>query len=264
MSGDLSETKNDGGLSKEQGQERTAALGIEASRLAELLFAAGTHGLLIVLQGRDTSGKDGSIRRILSYVNVQSTHVVPFKVPTELELRHDFLWRVHPHAPAKGEIAIFNRSHYEDVIAVRVHKLAPEDVWRKRYAHIRAFEANLVDANVIILKFFLNISATEQDLRLREREEDAVKAWKLNVGDWKERDLWDATTEAYKDAIRETSTADAPWIVVPADKKWYRDLMVAEALVSALQKYEEDWQSALDRMGASKKAELAAFRATKK
>ncbi len=254
-------TNDDGGLTKEEGIKRTTELGAELSELTELLFAAGTHSLLVVFQGRDTAGKDGSIRNLLSHTNVQSTRVVPFKVPTSLEIAYDFLWRVHAHAPAKGDIAIFNRSHYEDVLVVRVHELAPPEVWKKRYDHINAFERLLTDSNVIVVKVCLHISAKEQEERLRERELNPLKAWKLNVGDWKEREFWDAYTEAYDDVLDRCSTENAPWFVVPADRKWFRDLAVTELITEALKPHAEGWRKSLKKLGEVRKAGLDAFRA---
>lgn len=249
------------GLTKEEGLERLDKLGEELGELLELLFAAGKNGLLIVLQGRDTAGKDGSIRRILQYSNVQSARVAAFKVPTPLEMAHDFLWRCHAQAPAKGEVVLFNRSHYEDVLVVRVHDLAPKEVWSKRYKHINAFEQLLADSGTLIVKFMLHITKDEQEQRLLDREKEVEKAWKLAVRDWKERDHWDAYSGAYEDALAECSTKVAPWHVVPANAKWYRDLAIAEALIDVLKPYEKAWTEHLTGIGEKAKAELAAFRA---
>lgn len=247
-------------LEKEDAHNQLEELGKEMAELQELLFAAGQNGLLIVLQGRDTAGKDGSIRKILQFVNVQSTKVVPFKVPTPEELAHDFLWRVHEHTPGKGGVTIFNRSHYEDVLVVRVHELAPEKVWQGRYEHINNFERLLVDSGTIVLKFMLHISKEEQEQRLLEREAEAEKAWKLSVGDWKEREFWDQYTQAYEDALQKCSTEYAPWRVVPADKKWFRDLAITEAIVEALRPYKQSWLNHLTEIGDKAKADLAAYR----
>lgn len=252
--------EHDGGTEKGEAEKRLLDLGQELEDLTELLFAAGQNGLLVVIQGRDTAGKDGSIKRILEHINVQSSQVVPFKVPTPLELAHDFLWRVHPHAPAKGGVTLFNRSHYEDVLVVRVHELAPEAVWRHRYDHINAFEQLLADSGTIIVKFMLHISAEEQKERLLAREQELEKAWKLNAGDWKEREFWDAYTEAYDEALAQCSTAHAPWYVVPANKKWFRDVAIAETLVETLRPYKQAWLDKLERIGQEAKEELAAFR----
>lgn len=247
-------------LEREDALAQTEALGEELSDLLELLFAAGTHALLVVFQGRDAGGKDGAIRRLLEFTNVQSTRVTPFKVPTPLEASHDFLWRVHQVAPAKGSIALFNRSHYEDVIAARVHRLFPEQIWSARYEHINAFERLLHDSGTLIVKFFLHISREEQEQRLLERERETEKAWKLNVGDWRERELWDETTAAYEDALTKCAKEHAPWWVVPADRKWFRDLCVFEALVRQLRPHRHVWMESLEETGRRAKADLEAYR----
>ena len=261
---DKIDPRADGGFDKEAGLARLSELGAELSELTELLFAAGTHSLLVILQGRDTSGKDGSIRGILGRTNVQSTRVVPFKVPTPAEAAHDFLWRVHAHTPARGEIAIFNRSHYEDVLVVRVHNLVPESIWKARYEHINHFEKLLTDSKVIVVKAYLHISKKEQEERLREREADVKKAWKLNVGDWQEREFWDDYTRAYEAALRRCSPENAPWHVLPADRKWFRDLALTELLVEALRPQEKEWRESLAELGKTKSAELTAYRKTGK
>jgi PPK2 family polyphosphate:nucleotide phosphotransferase len=248
------------GLEKEESKAKFAELAEEVAELQELMFAARQTGLLIVFQGRDTAGKDGAINRVLEYVNVQSCRVAGFKAPTSEELAHDFLWRVHPHAPAKGGISIFNRSHYEDVIAVRVHDLAPKEVWKKRYDQINAFEELLTASNTIVLKFFLHISKEEQEKRLLEREQDPEKAWKLNVGDWKEREFWKETTEAYEEVFERCSTNRAPWRIIPANHKWFRDLAVVEALRDTLRPYKKDWKESLDELGVSAKQALIEYR----
>jgi len=252
------------GLSKANGLENLAKLGERMCELQELLFAARKHSLLVVLQGRDTSGKDGAIRRFLTFANVQSTRVIPFKVPTANELAHDFLWRVHAHTPGKGEISIFNRSHYEDVLAVRVHDLVPKDVWKERYAHIKNFESLVASSNTLILKFYLHISKKEQEERLLAREGDPTKAWKLSVGDWKERELWDKYTEAYEDALRKCSTKAAPWRVIPANHKWFRDLAITQAVVEALDPFTKEWQESLTDLGKTELAALKEYRAGSK
>ncbi len=251
---------HDGGVSRDLGEARLAELGQEMEELLNLLFAAGTHSLLVVLQGRDTSGKDGTIRHLLTYSNAQSTTVTPFKVPTAVELAHDFLWRVHSHTPGKGGVTIFNRSHYEDVLVVRVHDLAPKEVWAKRYDHINNFEKLLTDSNVIVLKFCLHISKDEQEQRLLEREEEPEKAWKLAVGDWKEREFWDEYTEAYEAALEKCSTSEAPWFIVPANKKWFRNLAITETIVETLKGYSPTWMKKLEAIGTVAKAELAEYR----
>ncbi len=249
---------------KEEGQARLIKLGERLAELQELLFAAGDHSLLIVLQGRDTAGKDGTIKKILEAVNVQSTRVASFKVPTAEELSHDFLWRVHRQTPGLGEIVIFNRSHYEDVLVVRVHNLVPEKVWRPRYEAIRNFEELLVQSGTILVKFMLHISPEEQEERLLAREEDPLKSWKLSVGDWKEREHWDSYTAAYEEALLECSTEAAPWYVIPANKKWARDLAVFEVLIAALEPFEAEWRANLETRGKEAKAELVSWRESQK
>lgn len=253
--------KDTQGLSRPIAEERTAALAGELDELDDLLYAAGQHALLIVIQGRDTSGKDGLIRHLLSHINAQSCTVVPFKVPSSQELSHDFLWRVHQQTPGRGSLAIFNRSHYEDVLVVRVHNLVPEKVWRQRYDHINHFERLLTDSNTILLKFYLHISKEEQEKRLLEREKEVEKAWKLSVGDWKERELWDDYTKAYEEALSQCSTAEAPWHLVPADKKWYRNLAVTESIVETLRPYRAQWMERLEQIGRVAKRELEEYRA---
>jgi PPK2 family polyphosphate:nucleotide phosphotransferase len=247
-------------LRKEVGLEELERWGAEFAELGNLLTYAGQHALLIVLQGRDASGKDGAIRKILDFSNIQNAAVQPFKVPTEEERAHDFLWRVHAVAPRKGHIALFNRSHYEDVIAARVHKLVPESTWKKRFAHINAFERLLADGNVIVLKFFLHVSRDEEVRRLQEREKDPKTAWKLNPGDWRELPLWDDVTAAYEDAINKCATPETPWYLVPADKKWFRNLAILQRLVLELRPYRKIWMATLREMGESALKEIRALR----
>lgn len=249
------------GIDKDETEDRAKKLGKELDRLEELLYAAGTHSLLIVLQGMDTSGKDGTIRNILSHCNAQGCRIAPFKVPTPDELAHDFLWRVHKQTPGKGEIVFFNRSHYEDVLVVRVLGLVPEAQWRPRYERINEFEQLLAESGTIVRKFFLHVSKEEQERRLLEREEEVEKAWKLSAGDWKTRELWDEYQSAYSEAIGRCASPDAPWVVVPADKKWYRDFVVLDTLVSALAEHESEWLASLGKLGEEAKAELAEYRA---
>jgi PPK2 family polyphosphate:nucleotide phosphotransferase len=205
------------------------------AELQEVMYAEGKHALLIILQAMDAAGKDGTIEHVMSGVNPQGCHVTSFKAPTPEELSHDFLWRIHQHAPPRGYIGIFNRSHYEDVLVVRVHNLVPEKVWRDRYAHINNFEKLLADNGVTILKFFLHISKDEQKERLQKRLEDKSKNWKFNPGDLKERDRWNDYMAAYEDAINKCNTPWAPWHIVPANKKWYRNLVISERLVATLE-----------------------------
>jgi PPK2 family polyphosphate:nucleotide phosphotransferase len=250
----------DAGLDREAGEEKLKTLGEELSRLQELLYAASDNSVLIVLQGRDTSGKDGTIRAVMGPLNSLGCTVASFKVPTEKELAHDFLWRIHQHTPARGEITIFNRSHYEDVLVVRVHKIVPDKIWRARFNHINQFESLLADNNTIILKFYLHISKKEQEERLLEREQNPEKYWKLSVGDWKERQNWNDYTRAYEDAINRCSTPYAPWHIVPANKKWFRNLAVAETIVNALRPLRNGWRRKLEATGKEEKAEIEAYR----
>ncbi len=219
---------------KSQAKELILQLNQQLEELQEGLYAEHKHAVLIVLQGMDTCGKDGTIEHVFEGVNPQGVRVANFKVPTSLELSHDYLWRVHREAPAKGEIAIFNRSHYEDVLVVRVHELVPEKVWKKRYKQINNFERMLAEEGTIILKFFLHISKDEQKQRLLDRLDEPAKHWKYNPGDLKERALWSDYQKAYEDAIEQTSTAVAPWHIIPADRKWFRNLTIASILVKTL------------------------------
>ncbi len=203
--------------------------------LQEVLWAEGKHAVLIVLQGMDAAGKDGTIEHVFHGVNPQGCRVTSFKVPTPEELGHDFLWRVHKAAPGRGMIGIFNRSHYEDVLVVRVENLAPEEVWSRRYDQINHFEKLLADTGTVILKFYLHISRDEQKERLEKRRDDPAKAWKFSRADVEKRRLWDGYMQAYEDALNRCSTPWAPWMIVPANRKWYRNLVVSEALVKALE-----------------------------
>lgn len=212
--------------------------------LQELLYAEAKHALLVVLQAMDTGGKDGTIEKVFSAVNPQGCMVTSFKVPTSLELAHDYLWRVHQAVPPKGIIGIFNRSHYESVLVERVKNLVPKDVWSRRYRHINEFERLLADEGVTIVKFFLHISKDEQKSRLEARLADKDKLWKFNPGDLKERALWDDYQQAYEDALRECSTKHAPWYVVPADKKWFRNWVVSDVLVRTLKELKMHYPAA--------------------
>lgn len=223
-----------GEISKKEGRAQLKDYRQELMDLQELLYAENKRQVLIVLQGIDTSGKDGTIRNVFGDVNPQGTHVVNFKVPTRHELAHDYLWRVHQHTPAKGDIVIFNRSHYEDVLVVRVHNLVPEDVWAKRYHHINEFERLLVDEGVTILKFFLHISQQRQAERLLARLDRPTKRWKFNPADLDERQHWDAYQAAFEAMLSKTSTPWAPWHLIPSDRKWYRNLAVASVIVDTL------------------------------
>lgn len=253
----------DAGLKREHAEKKTAGLIEELVELQELLYAARRQSVLIILQGRDTSGKDGTIRHVTGPLNSQSCSVTSFKVPTEEELAHDFLWRIHANTPRAGEIKIFNRSHYEDVLVARVHKLAPKEVWRSRYEHINAFERLLVDSSTIVLKFYLHISKDEQKERLLKREEDPKKSWKLSVADWKEREYWDDYTAAYEDVLNACSSKRRPWFIVPANKKWFRNLAVAEALRDALMPFKKKWLEELEEAGREKKKAIEDYRQTR-
>ena len=221
----------------------------ELGELQQLLAAARHHSLLIVLQGMDTSGKDGTIRNVMAQVNPLGCEVRSFKGPTSRESAHDFLWRIHRVVPGRGMISIFNRSHYEDVLVVRVHDLVPEKVWRRRYAVINHFERMLAQNDMIILKFYLHISNDEQERRLLARQEDRTKAWKLSSADWAERKYWNDYQDAYGDALSRCSTDEAPWYIVPANRKWYRNLLVARTLVSTMRRYKKEWQAKLVERG---------------
>jgi PPK2 family polyphosphate:nucleotide phosphotransferase len=231
------DTRDTGGFGgdKATGKKELKRLTSRLEDLQELLYAEGKHRLLIILQAMDTGGKDGVIRHVFDGVNPQGVKVASFKVPTTEELAHDYLWRVHKQVPGSGEIVIFNRSHYEDVLVVRVHGLVPADAWQRRYDQINAFERLLADEGTTILKFFLHISKDEQRTRLESRRDEPHKQWKFNVGDLKERKLWPDYLAAYEDALSRTSTEWAPWYVVPADRKWYRNLVIGSVLVQVLE-----------------------------
>jgi PPK2 family polyphosphate:nucleotide phosphotransferase len=224
------------GMDKAGGLELLADRTERIAALHDRLWAEGTRAVLLVLQGMDASGKDGTIKHVLARVNPQGCRVVTFRVPTVTELAHDYLWRVHAACPARGELGVFNRSHYEDVVAARVRRLVPEGVWSRRYEHIRGFERMLVDEGTTIVKVFLHLSKEEQRKELQERLDDPDKRWKFRLGDLDDRKLWDEFMAAYEDAIRETSTDWAPWHVVPADHNWVRNLAVAELLVETLER----------------------------
>ena len=249
------------GMTRAKAEQRFATLGKTLFDLQDAMFGAKVHSVLVVLQGRDGAGKDGAIKHVVGCLNPRGVSVTSFGVPTEAERQHDFLWRVHRHAPRLGEFAIFNRSHYEDVLVVRVHDLAPKKLWQARFEHIRDFEQLLAEHGTIVLKYFLHITKKEQKERLLEREADPEAAWKLNANDWKERDYWDDYTEAYEDAISKTAAGHAPWVVVPANKKWYRNLVIAESIFDALREHRKGWQAKLEQMSAERRAALEAYRA---
>src|SRR5215207_4214956 len=215
-------------------KEQTGKLLDRLTELQATLYADGRFALLVVLQARDAGGKDGTVRKVFGACNPLGCQVTSFKTPTPLELSHDYLWRVHQAVPAKGMIGIFNRSHYEDVLVVRVKDLVPKEVWRGRYDQINAFERNLSLDGITVLKFFLHISKDEQKRRLESRLENPDKRWKFSSADIKERAFWDDYQAAFDDAITTCSTEHAPWYVVPANKKWYRNLVVARTIADTL------------------------------
>jgi PPK2 family polyphosphate:nucleotide phosphotransferase len=229
------------GLDKERTREKTRELCEKIGDLQRLLYAESNHSLLILLQGMDTSGKDGTVKHVLDAVNPAGVETANFKAPSKEDLAHDFLWRIHKAVPRYGNIGIFNRSHYEDVLIARVMKLVPEKTWKARYAQIKAFEKCLVENNVVLLKFFLHISKDEQAERLEARLDEPRKNWKFDPDDLKMRAHWKDFMRAYEDAINNCSTPRAPWHIVPANKKWYRDYVVAGIVVKALEKLRLKW-----------------------
>jgi PPK2 family polyphosphate:nucleotide phosphotransferase len=230
----------DPGFHGQHGNEGEAAAELQAhlqriTKLQRALYADKSHSLLIVLQGIDGAGKDGSCWHVISAMDPQGVSVTGFKQPTAEESAHDFLWRVHPHAPARGRVAIFNRSHYEDVLAVRVHKLAPKEVWKPRYDFINEWERLLaVENNTTILKFFLYISKEEQLARFKERLDDPSHQWKISATDYTERNRWDDYIEAFEAALSRCSTDEAPWFVIPSNHKWFRNLALSAIIADAL------------------------------
>lgn len=221
-------------IDKDEGEDVMKKYAGEIDELQELFYAEGKHRLLVVFQAMDTGGKDGTIRKVFEKMDPQGIRVASFKRPSSLELAHDYLWRIHAKAPQDGEVVIFNRSHYEDIVAARVREIFPESRWSKRYEHIVNFEQMLVDEGTTILKFFLHISPDEQKERFQDRLDEADKLWKFNPGDLVDRALWPKFMEAYSDVFTRTSTAAAPWYIIPADRKWYRNLAVADILIQTL------------------------------
>jgi len=216
-------------LAEEDARSEAERYGHKLNKLQDLLYSEARHSLLIVLQAMDAGGKDGTVRHAIGSMNPMGADVTAFKQPTAEELKHDFLWRVHPHAPAKGMVAIFNRSHYEDVLVVRVHKLVKKSVWSKRYELINDFERLLRhENNTQVIKFFLHISPEEQLKRFHERLTDPARNWKISEDDYKEREYWDDYMKAYEDVFAETSTRHAPWYIIPANHKWFRNLAVSQ------------------------------------
>jgi PPK2 family polyphosphate:nucleotide phosphotransferase len=221
--------------SEEAAKDEMQAFERKLTRQQALLYAEHKHSILIVLQALDAGGKDGTIKHVFSVVNPQGVRVVGFKQPTPVELAHDFLWRVHPHAPGKGEIAIFNRSHYEDVLVTRVHKLIDKDTWTERTKRICDFEQLLAENGTTILKFFLHISKEEQLARFAQRLEDPHRNWKISESDYTERALWDDYIEAFEETIQATSVKHAPWYVIPANHKWFRNLAVSQIIADTME-----------------------------
>jgi PPK2 family polyphosphate:nucleotide phosphotransferase len=220
---------------KDEATERLARNLARIDTLQYRLHSEARRSLLIVLQGMDSAGKDGVIRNVLTVFNPQGCKVWPFKVPTPGEAGHDFLWRIHLAAPARGEVAVFNRSHYEDVLVARVQGLVPRKIWTRRYRSINAFEGHLYEHGTRVLKFFLHISEEEQRERLLARLDEPLKRWKFSDGDLKERTRWKSYHLAYEEALARCSTKHAPWYIIPADRKWYRDLALSEIVVDALE-----------------------------
>ncbi len=229
------------GLRKREARAQAAKLQPRLNELQEMLYANRRHALLIILQGMDTSGKDGVIKHVVGAFNPQGCQVAGFKAPTSVELAHDYLWRVHQVAPPKGMVGIFNRSHYEDVLVVRVDNLAPPEVWGQRYDQINDFERLLAENGTIICKFYLHISREEQRKRLSERLADPTAHWKFNITDLDARDKWDDYMAAYEDALQRCNTPFAPWYIIPADKKWYRNLVISRILKERLEALQMGW-----------------------
>jgi len=224
-----------GAMDKKRAREDTKQLQARLKELQTMLYAQRQYALLIVLQAMDAGGKDGTIRRVFSGVNPQGFKISNFKAPTEQELAHDFLWRVHQNTPPKGYIGIFNRSHYEDVLVVRVNKHVPKKIWQARYEHINAFEKLLVDDGTTILKFYLHISKDEQKERFQERLDDPAKHWKFSIGDLPVRKQWASYMRAYEDALSYCNTEYAPWHIVPANRKWYRNYIITKTIVETME-----------------------------
>lgn len=222
------------GFDKDDGEKRLEQLVERIDELQYRLYAEGRRSVLLVLQGLDASGKDGVVRRVFEGVNPMGVTVTSFKAPVGAELQHDYLWRIHGALPRRGTVGVFNRSHYEDVVAVRMYEIAPETVWRPRYEHLREFERMLVDEGTTVVKVFLNVSREEQRVRLQERVDDPEKRWKFRAGDLDDRKLWPTFMQAFEDVLSKTSTARAPWYVVPADRNWVRNLAVAKILLATL------------------------------
>lgn len=228
-------------LGKEESFPPLDELRDELQQLQKMLYAQNKHRVLVVIQAMDTGGKDGCIKHVFSRVDPQGLNVVSFKKPSAEELAHDFLWRIHEHVPQNGHLTVFNRSHYEDIIAVRVKEIFPEEVWKRRYQHVVDFERMLAEEGTTIVKIFLHISKDEQKARLQSRLDNPDKYWKFNPDDLKDRARWDDFMETYEDVIEKTSTSHAPWYVIPADRKWYRNLCVARIMIDTLKGLNMSW-----------------------
>lgn len=222
-------------VEKPEGKDLLKRLSLRIDEQQTRLYAEDKHRFLFILQAMDTGGKDGTIRSVFEKMDPQGIRVASFKRPSELELAHDYLWRIHPHVPGNGQTTVFNRSHYEDIVAVRVRDIFPKERWEKRYEHIRNFEQMLADEGTTIVKVFLHISREEQKERLQARLDEPDKNWKFNPGDLDDRALWPRFMEAYEDVFAQTSTVDAPWYVIPAGRKWYRNLVVADIVARTLE-----------------------------
>lgn len=222
-------------LDRKEVEQQFGSLTEKLRDLQHLMYAEDKRSLLVVLQGRDAAGKDGTIRQVFGPINPQGCRVTSFKVPSKIEAAHDFLWRYHVAAPRRGVVGIFNRSHYEDVLVVRVHDLVPKKVWSKRYDHINAFEKLLADNGTLVLKFYLHIDREEQLERFKKRIDNPKKNWKISGADYSERPYWDSYTKAFEDAISKCSTDNAPWFVIPANRKWFRNLVIADIVVDAME-----------------------------
>jgi len=234
-------TRDDGGFRKQEGKKAVKRLSKRLGELQELLYARRDYALLVVFQAMDAGGKDSTTRRVFRKLNPAGVRVKSFKSPSDRERLHDFLWRIHQHAPRRGYIGIFNRSQYEDVVAVRVRQLAPPDTWQGRFEHINAFERLLASEGTIVLKFFLHISEAYQKERLQRRLDRADKHWKFDPGDLDDRGRWDPFMEAYSESIQRCSTDHAPWYVVPAERRWFRDLVVMQTVVDKLDSLRMDY-----------------------
>lgn len=231
---------------KEEAKAELLLLNDRLEQLQELLYAESKNRVLIVIQAMDAGGKDGTVRHVFEGVNPSGVKVAAFKRPTEAELAHDYLWRVHSHVPGNGELVIFNRSHYEDVLVVRVSEIVPKKQWQRRFHHIREFEQMLTDEGTTIIKLFLHISKQEQKERLEDRLNVPEKHWKFEAGDLGPRSQWDEYQRAFEDLLEETSTADSPWYVIPADRKWYRNVAVSEIVIQTLERLNMAFPEAQD------------------